>query len=432
MLKDTPKKLDRALNHLKNSGEQLVSLTAELIRYSTENPPAENYEVLLYIRDFLKRFGLDCELHNPADGAWALTSSHGDGDDGLIFYGHADVVPAGDPSKWVHPPYSGRVVGGRIYGRGASDMKAGLAAELFAYTQLYQDEVELPGKVEFVCVLDEEDWHSTPVGWGMSDWLLTTGKLSGKACVMGEPSGIHKICLGERSDYWVRLCVQGEPRHGSTAVYEDNACVKLFKTIENIHSALAQLIAEPPQDIRGVVYDSPKHIAEDLGDAASNLTYEQLLEFLVKPTLNVGVLRGGTMINIVPPKCEAELAICIPIGMSRERLHEVVSRVVEAQGNTTLELLDEAPVNPSYTKPHSRIARVTQQEAAHTLGQPPQFYVTQATSDANIFRKHGVETVFYGPGEFKEAHSYNESVDISATTHAAQIYLKTAAHYFYT
>jgi len=132
MSKALPKNLDKALNELKNSEKELVRLVVDLIRFKSENPPVEDYDIQLYIRDFLNQAGLGCELHDPGDKAWALTSSFGDGSDGFIFYGHADVVPAGDPSRWVHSPFSGEVVGDRIHGRGASDMKAGLAAELFA------------------------------------------------------------------------------------------------------------------------------------------------------------------------------------------------------------------------------------------------------------------------------------------------------------
>ena len=430
MSKTSPKNLDKALNELKNSEKEITRLVVNLIRFKSENPPVEDHDIQLFIRDFLRQAGLGCELHDPGDKAWALTSSFGDGNDGFIFYGHADVVPAGDPSRWIHPPFSGEVVGDRIHGRGASDMKAGLAAELFAYKLLYQNEVELPGRVEFVSVLDEENWHRTPIGWNTSDWLLTTGKLRGKACVMGEQSGIKKVCLGERGDYWVRLHSNAKPRHGSTPVYEDNACVKLFRVLESIHTTITKLRAEPPEDIRGIVYASPKHIAEDLGEAASGITHDQLLEMLVKPTMNLGVVRGGTMINIVPDACEAEVAFCVPIGMSRESLHAAVSRVVKESGSVTLELLGESQSDPSYTKPDSRIAQTLKEEAADVLGVAPEFYVTQGTSDANVFRKHGVDTCFYGPGDFENTHGYNESVSISAVTKIAQIYLKAAARYF--
>jgi len=427
MLEEFQKTLGKISKDLRESEKELIKLVVDLVRFESENPPVKDYEIQLFIRDFLREAGAKTELHDPGDNAWALTSSFGEGKDGLILYGHADVVPAGNPSKWIYPPFSGVIIGDRIYGRGTSDMKAGLAAELFVYKLLYQNDVKLPGKLEFVSVLDEENWHKTPIGWNTSDWLLSTGKLTGRACIMGEQSGIKKICIGERGDYWVKLTCFAQPRHGSAPVYDDNACVKLFRAIERIHDAIKDLKVEPPKEIKNVVYESPKHIAEDLKGTGVELSFDELLQILVKPTMNVGVFRGGEMINIVPDSCEAQIAFCVPLGMKRQELHEIVKSKI---GDVSLELLGESQSDPSYTSPSAKIVQVLKQSAQSVLGETPALYVTQGTSDANVFRKHGIDTVFYGPGDFANTHAFNESVSIKAVTAIAQVYLKTVFEYF--
>ncbi|MEM3794889.1 MAG: ArgE/DapE family deacylase [Thermoprotei archaeon] len=431
MIQKNTEKINKVLGELRDSKEQLVKLVVDLIGFKSENPPVRDHEIQLFIRDYLRDAGLNAELHNPGDEAWALTSSYGENEPGFIFYGHADVVPAGDPSRWKYPPFSGVISDNRIYGRGAGDMKGGLAAELLAYQLLYQSDLELPGKIEFVSVLDEENWHKTPVGWSTSDWLLATNKLTGKACIMGEQSGIGKVCIGERGDYWIRLRCSAKPRHGSAPVFDDNACIKLFQLVNKINVAIGRLKADPPAEVKNVVYDSPKFIAEDLGDAASDLSEQELLDMLTKPTMNVGIVRGGTMINIVPDCCEAEIALCVPIGLTRDILHQTVSKTIEESGGyATLELLGESQSNPSYTSPHAKVVEATRLGAQSVIGSPPALYVTQGTSDANTFRRHGVDTVFYGPGDFANTHGYNESVSIDALIKIAEAYVKTVLHYF--
>ncbi len=433
-----PRNLDKALNELKRSEGDIVTLVSKLIQFRSENPPLEDCDVQFFIRDFLKEAGLHVVLHDPGNRAWALTSVFGQkSGGGFIFYGHADVVPAGDPTKWRYPPFSGVVVDGRIHGRGSSDMKAGLAAELFVYRLLYQCEVDLNGPLEFVCVLDEENWQPTPAGWSTSHWLLATGRLRGKACVMGEQTGVHKICVGERGDYWVSLRVTSAPRHGSAPIYDENPCVKLFRLVEDIRQRTAAMRAAPPEEIRRVIQDSPRHIVDDLGEAASGLSQAQILDMLLAPTLNLGVIRGGTMVNIVPDGCEAQIAFCVPIGMSRKALHDLVTSVVGGTAGVTMELLGEplpddendSQSGPSYTSPNTGIAQTLRATAAQVIGVAPDFYVTLATSDANVFRAHGVQTCLYGPGRFPTTHGYNEWVSVDAVKTMAQIYLRAAANY---
>ncbi|PSN87043.1 hypothetical protein B9Q00_09880 [Candidatus Marsarchaeota G1 archaeon OSP_C] len=157
------------------------------------------------------------------------------------------------------------------------------------------------------------------------------------------------------------------------------------------------------------------------------LSFDELLQILVKPTMNVGVFRGGEMINIVPDSCEAQIAFCVPLGMKRQELHEIVKSKI---GDVSLELLGESQSDPSYTSPSAKIVQVLKQSAQSVLGETPALHVTQGTSDANLFRKHGIDTVFYGPGDFANTHAFNESVSIKAVTAIAQVYLKTVFEYF--
>jgi succinyl-diaminopimelate desuccinylase len=393
---------------------------SELVRFKTENP-VSNYDIQLYLREELQNSGVRVELHNPGNKAVALTSYFGSGRRGLILYGHVDVVPAGDMGKWHYPPFSGRRVGDRIYGRGAADMKAGVTALLHAYKLLYENEIELGGKLEFVSVLDEENWHKTPIGKGTSDWLLATHRLTGEACVMGEPSGTSNICIGERGDLWIKLTSRGTPGHGSSPVYKENACVKLFKCIGEINQSTGNRI-KPPNEIRSIVNRS----YEVIGQSA------KLLEHY---SMNVGVVRGGPMINIIPEICEAEIAFCIPHGSTWQKLDGNIRKILKKpkyKGITLHPAFPEEPqTNPTYTSPKSKITEALRSAAKTIQGSQPRLFISESTSDANIFRRHGVDTCVYGPNAIQPEfiHGYNESASIRDTILALKVYLLTAANY---
>lgn len=425
-------KLDSIIVTVPDLEKELAATISELLQFRSENPPVEDYDVQLFLKDELEKVGLKVRLHHPGDRAVALTSRFGDSErPGLIFYGHADVVPAGDRKGWTHPPHSGKIVNGRVCGRGAADMKAALAAELFAFRLLYKNEVKLPGQLEFVSVLDEESWHRTPIGYGTSDWLLGTGKLTGKSCVMGEPGGVSKICVGERGDYWIKLRASAKPRHGSTPVYDENPCVKLFKCIHEIREATKEK-ARPPKEIEHLVKPSSVILREDLGNSgiSGDKTAEDLLTHY---SLNVGVVSGGTMINVVPEHCEVEVAFCIPLGATRQQLDRKIRRILRSSqfSDITLEYLGESDAaGPSYTSPKSRLVKTLSEATNQILGSPASLFITPGTSDANVFRSHGVDTCFYGPGTFEGAHAYNESVSIRATLTALRVYLRLVGDFF--
>jgi len=418
----TQARIERLLANASSMQKQIAKSLSDLVRFKTENP-VNNCDIQLYLKEALQNSGLRVQLHNPGSKALALTSSFGSGRKGLILYGHADVVPAGDLRKWRYPPFSGKRIRDRIYGRGAADMKAGVAALLHTYKLLYESEIELEGKLEFVSVLDEENWQKTPIGKGTSDWLLATRRLTGKACVMGEPTGTSNICIGERGDLWIKLTSRGTPGHGSDPVYEQNACVKLFKCIDEINESNRNGIT-PPKEIRSLVDGSYKVIGQ------SKKT--KLLEHY---SMNVGVVSGGPMINMIPEICKAEIAFCIPHGSTWQKLDGNIRKILNKPNYKNITLHPAFPgepqTNPTYTSPKSKITEALQSAVKTIQGGQPILFVSESTSDANVFRVRGVETCVYGPNAIQPEliHGYNEAASIRETMLALKVYLVMVANY---
>jgi len=431
MTKPMKEKFDKLINNLGGSKRSIAKTISNFIQFNTENPGMKDHEIQLAIRDELRASGLHVELNRPGDHAVALTSSQGRGlGRGLILYGHADVVPAGNPNKWRHPPYSGAIVGDRVYGRGASDMKAGLVAAMFAYKLIAENDFPLRGKLEFVSVLDEEAWHKTPTGWGTSDWLLKIDKLRGKACIMGEPSGVTNIGIGERGDYWARLTCDAEPAHGSMPVYDENACVKMFTLLNEIHDAIQQPV-NTPAEIKNIVKSTSEVLSKEMRRMKVERMARESRNFLNHYTMNVGLVSGGTMINVVPEHCEVSIAFCVPLGATRKALEKKVKTLLEKSKyrNIKLRRSGEVEPDPSYTSPNSRLVRTLSDAGEKMLDERPHLRVSPGTSDAVVFRKNGVQTCSYGPGNMEHIHGYNESVSVRDTITTTKVYLKTIAEY---
>jgi succinyl-diaminopimelate desuccinylase len=412
--------LEKLVSEARKSDE-VVKLARELLRINSES---ETAQIQNFVKDFLKSVGAKVETHSVNGKTFAVTSVTGENKKhALILYAHSDVVPSGDTKRWSYPPYDATVVGDKIYARGASDMKGALASELFVYSLLVQNDVTLSKPVSFVCVPDEENWVKTPTGWGVSKWLLETGRVIGKCCIMGEPSGLSKICIGERGDYWIKLMCESTPRHGSAPLYEENACVKLFRALEKVHSAIKSVKANTPAEIKEIVEQSYELISEDL-----KIPVSQLGAILEQPSMNVGVVKGGDMINIVPAHCEAQVAFCVPLGMSWMELHELVSRVA-SQNDVKIDVIENAQSNPSHTSPKAQVVSHLKKAVEQTLSLTPKLYVTQATSDANVFRAYGIDTCFYGPGEMSVIHAYDEWISVEALKKSVEIYLRAVLNY---
>jgi succinyl-diaminopimelate desuccinylase len=424
--------LQKVIRSVANLEGPLAKTISELIQFPSENPPVADHEIQSYLADSLRQAGLRVQLHRPRDQTVALTSSYGAHDSGgLVLYGHADVVPAGDRRGWKYPPYSGKIANGRVYGRGAGDMKAGLAAELYAFKLLAENEIQLFGSLKFVSVLDEEDWHKTATGWGTSDWLLKTGKLTGRACIMGEPTSLSAICVGEKGPFWARLTAVGQPGHGSMPVFEENACIRLFRCLDEIQSALNKDVRTPPV-LRTVIKDSYAVLRGELARAGRETAGTGFDRILERYSMNLGVVTGGTMTNVIPEKCEAQLAFLVPPGGTSQRLKVKIEQILRKPKHRgiTLEVPGETWREPTYTSPRSKVVTAVSDAARKILRRRLPLSVVPGDSDANVFRRHGIDTCHFGPGTLENIHGFNESVSVRDTLRTVRVYVQAVAGYF--
>src|SRR5512139_2734286 len=180
----------------------LVDLTIQLVQAPTENPPGNERMAVQFLKPLLSKMGFKIKTVLSPKGRWNIIAEKrwGGGGRTLIFNGHLDVVPAGDPSQWKYPPFQGRLYKGRIYGRGSSDMKSGIAAFIHAISMIDRSRIHLQqGRIILHLVSDEESHGHQGTGF-----LTRMGEIRGDAALVGEPTDLRPV-IAHKGALWIKI-----------------------------------------------------------------------------------------------------------------------------------------------------------------------------------------------------------------------------------
>lgn len=402
--------------------DELTQLCKALIQAKSENPPGDVSDAARVCQDFLKQEGIKHEKLEPEKGHTSVIGTVGKGKPSLVLCGHIDVVPAGDVKKWSVNPYKGEVKQGKLYGRGSTDQKAGVAAQLMATSAANDFETQLAGKVTVANVPDEE--AQGPAG---VIWLVENKKLFGDACLITEPTGYldghYSIVAGERGTCWLKIRAVGKPAHGSVPARGRNAIEMLTSFLPTLKALEAEAV-ETPADARALVKNGEKEqrrLALKDGIPPSKLT-----KTLTHYTVNVGVIAGGTKTNVVPENCEAEVDIRVPAGGSPDGVEKFVRGLLPE--NFEVSVINKTL--PSYTSAHDSFVKAVQKAVKPVFGYVPAPTYMPATTDAHFFRNPlGIPSMSFGPGCGELAHAYDEFVYIKDLKNAAKAYVNVIADF---
>ena len=405
-------KINRLIDQRKT---ELNKLLCELIQAKSENPPGDVSRAAHVIANFLKDAGITFESYEPVEGHTSVVATVGKGKPSLILCGHIDVVPAGDVSRWDLNPYDGAMKGDKLFGRGASDQKGGVAAMLMAAVAAKDFEDNLPGKVTIACVSDEE-----AKGPGGAHWLLENKKLSGNSCLITEPTGYldspYTITAGERGNYWLRLKAHGLPAHASKPALGKNAIDLLTESVRML-KCLEMEAVKTPKDAEALVRNGKKQLRKVA--AQNRVATNSLTRTLDHYTTSLGLIHGGTKVNVVPEYCEGEVDIRIPAGGNPQGVENFVRSFLPK--DVEFEVVNLTL--PSFTPAYHQLTKVVEQSAKHVFGYMPSANYMAATSDAHYFRELlGVPTVSFGPGYEEIIHTYNEFVRVKDVLNMAKTY----------
>lgn len=393
---------------------EVVSLAADLIEIPSVNPPGNLEEITTYVVEYLEDHGLQTETLEAEPGWPNIITQLGDPDDGptLVLNGHTDVVPA-NSSQWDWDPFAGTIEDGMIRGRGASDMKGGLAGILYTMATLSEYDVDLNGSVVLAVVPDEESG-----GKYGTEWLVENSKLpSPDGALVAEPSGADTITTGQKGSLWLTIERQGTPTHGSLAPFNgESAILPLAELAQALQS-----LAETPVDQTDLI--DPTVLEHSKDGVAEATGVEATRQALDHTTVNVGTIEGGSKVNVVPETASMEVDIRIPVGRSVEETLAAVKNAMDAV-NGSFDYEIQKASEPNYTAHNDTLVTALQGAAASVFPESPKPRLMWASSDSRYFRNHGIPTVQYGPAETDGIHSTNEQVSTDELGQMTTVYLE--------
>lgn len=406
--------IDRVLAEIDRARDEIVEFAADLIRIPTVNPPGDAYEPCARaVGERLRACGFLVEYF-AAEGRREHTPQHprinvvgtrrGARPRPCVHLnGHLDVVPAGD--GWTVEPFGGLVRDGRLYGRGSCDMKAGIAAAVYAAESIRRAGVELAGTVELSGTVDEESG-----GFAGVAWLAERGRIASARTdfvIIPEPLNVDRVCIGHRGVYWFEVVTHGRIAHGSMPFLGVSAIDRMGEILTAVRGELAPMLANRVTAMPVVPPDA-RHA-----------------------TINVNLVEGGQTAQAIQTPCVADVCRAVfdrrflpeeGIEATRAEIVALLERVAAGRDDfyTLRDLMVVAPVR---TPDGSPLVAALERAIARVLGKPATLVASPGTYDhKHVARIAGVEQcVAYGPGILELAHQPDEWCGIDDIINATKV-----------
>jgi succinyl-diaminopimelate desuccinylase len=407
--------VDRVLAAIDAARDEIVDFAATLIQIPTINPPGEGYEQCARLLGAtLTRNGFDVEYF-AAEGRPEHTRQHPRINvvglqrgrrprPAVHLNGHIDVVPPGD--GWTVDPFSGVVRDGRVYGRGACDMKCGIAAAVFAVDGIRRAGVDLEGSVEISGTVDEESG-----GFAGAAWLAEHGRLTrarSDYVIIPEPLNVDRICLGHRGVYWFEIETHGRTAHGSMPFLGVNAIEHMSVILDRFNRELVPSLSTRT--------------------TAMPVVPEQAR----RATLNVNAIQGGQPVGGIQTPCVADCCRAVfdrrflveeEFAAVKSEILELLERAAAQTPALAYELRDLMVVHPVRTPAGSPVVAALDGSIQRVLGCEARHVASPGTYDQkHIDRIGGIrDCVAYGPGILDLAHQPDEWCGIDDLVNATKV-----------
>lgn len=362
----------------------VISLTKELIRFNTINPPGKEEEIAKYVGAILTDHGFLVEFPKYDEGRLNVIATKGlsESADPIVLTGHLDVVPLG-AKKWKTDPLNAIIIGDKLYGRGSTDMKAGVAAMVIAAIESFEHKAP-NGGVKLIFTANEE------LGCQGAQHLCDSGYDIGgaSAIVVGEPTS-NMPYIGHKGGLYLTARTSGVTAHSSMPELGDNAIYKAARAIVKIEK---------------LKFDVEKD------------------ELLGYPTINVGRIDGGLNLNSVPDKAEFTIDVR---STTKHENKEALQLLTETLGNeVTLEkMVDLNAISTSETHP---FIRLVSKICSFDFGQKNIKKSAPFLTDASVLTPwlNHAPTVILGPGELHMAHQTDEFCYVRKIEEVVGLYKK--------
>jgi len=370
------------IGYISQSAGDLVALTRALVAAPSPNPPGDVTAAAAVATNFLRTI-TDVAQFEPAPGIVNVVASIAGGRPGrrLVFNGHLDTFPLGEDFAWTVPPLGGVEANGRLYGRGVSDMKGGIAASLIAARSLWEHRTSWPGEIVIALAGDEENMGSLG-----TRWLLDNVPLSrGDAMINGDVGSPQIVRFGEKGLLWIELKAEGRPAHGAHVHKGINAIDRLRAALDALKRAETIAVEAPPQVTAAIAAAKP--VSEPLSGTGEAETLQMV-------TVNIGTLAGGTSANLVPASAAAQADIRLPVGVSTQTVEAKLRDWLGAIEGVSWRVIRR--YEPRFTDPDHEIVSCVTNAATAVLGRRPVVNMRVGASDARLYRMDGIPSVIFG------------------------------------
>ncbi len=356
-----------------------------LMAQNTINPPGNEKRGALCLKEIFDREGIPCEVQDLGDNRANFIASFGEGDKILEYSGHLDVVPC--VGNWQHTAIGTTEEGELIYGRGACDMKGGVAAMCSAAISMFRDKTPLNGQIRLTFVADEED-----ANLGMHAFL--DSHKAATYTILGEPTDLH-VAIAHRGVGRYYIDLLGHACHAALRSTEETAVAKAARAVMAI---------------------------EDLNKQLESMTHD----VLPSPSIVVTMVQGYEKDNVVPGKVRLLVDFRVLPGMTEPQTRKLVQDALDAHGIVGFELTKH------FFMPGGEVAQahpfvsacVEQAEKLNERKEAPQAF--GASCEQCFLVEAGSATVIIGPGSLDQAHTVDEFVEKAQLLRAAKLYREIA------
>lgn len=375
--------------------DEVIDFHRGIVRIPSVNPPGDVRDAVAYCQAALEREGFAARTVQCDDVKPNLIATLGTNDGPMLcFNAHLDVVPTGEESAWRHAPFGAEVEGGRVYGRGAGDDKASVAAQVMAGIAIARAGVRLRGRLIINEVADEEVG-----GVDGARFLVEEGHLKPDWVIVGEQT-LNRVCVGEKGGAGQTVTVFGRAAHGALPWEGANA----------IEGAARIIVA----------------LKDELGPELETRTHR----FFHPSSASVNMIDGGVKGNVVADRCsfyvDRRLVPGETPGGTRAEIEAIATRAIGAVPGLRVEVssprmgLGATMVDPDSELVQSMLA------ANDYLGLNTELTGFSMASDGRFFAAQGIPTIIYGPGDPKLAHIPDEWVGVDEIMSATRAYALAA------
>lgn len=391
--------------------DDLIALTQDLIRIPTLNPPGQDYLAICeYLDKRLKAHGFETQLvrahGTPGDSTkyprWNIIARREGkhAGDCVHFNSHTDVVEVG--RGWTFDPFAATLHEGRIYGRGACDMKGGLAASIIAAEAFIETHRDFAGAVEISGTADEESG-----GYGGVAYLAEQGYFAPSRVqhvIIPEPLNKDRICLGHRGGWWAEIETKGEIAHGSMPFLGDCAVRHMGAVLNEFEDKLFPAMAQRTTDMP-VVPEGAR-----------------------SSTMNINSIHGGQKeqdddftglpAHCVPDSCritiDRRFLVEEPLDQVRDEVTGLLEGLRSTRADFDYELTELNSVLPSMTDREAPVVQTVAKAIEDVMGKAPEYVASPGTYDQKHIDRIGKlkNCIAYGPGVLELAHKPDEWIGV--------------------